>query len=158
MHSCRKQQEALSIFFLSMNRLTKHRITFILCSLTLCSCVCVCVPTHCVRICYTFQPPFRDIAMYLYIYTYTLDPVSVMRTSRACVCVCICRLAWIGHGRLRVAGSWFIAKSQPVIFLDYHGPIFPCRRHRRRCVSVCPRFRTLFSRRRAPRLSTRTTP
>jgi len=29
------------------------------------------VPTHCVRICYTFQPPFHNIVIYTSIYTYT---------------------------------------------------------------------------------------
>lgn len=94
--------------------------------------------------------------MYLHLYIRKLDPV-VMRTMLEC-CVSVCGLAWIGDGRLRVAGSWFIAKSRPVIFLDYRGPIFSRRHHRRRCVSVCPRFRTLFSRRRAPHLSTHAAP
>lgn len=98
MHSCKKkkQDKASSIFFfvLSTNRLTKHHIAFILCSLTLCSCVCVRVRTHCVRICYTFRPPspwYSDV----YVHTYTLDPVPVMKPMCVRVVLCVCVRVWV---------------------------------------------------------------
>jgi len=126
-----------------------------LCSLTLCSCVCArsyTLRSHLLHVPTPF-PWYSDV----HVYVYSRPRAGHEAYVRACCVVCVCGFAWIGDGRLRVAGSWFIAKSRVVIFLDYREPIFSRRRHRRRCVSVCPRFRTLFSRRRTPRHSTRAT-